>query len=54
MPIDQKVKDAVTAMVLQDLQAYFEEAAEAEDDVTLLDPDPAKRLRDFYQYKIPD
>jgi len=52
--IPPKISAEVAKHVLRDLQAYLEEAEEAEDDVTLKDPDVEKRVRDFYRYKKPD
>lgn len=50
MAIDQKVKDAVKAKVLEDLEYYIAQAEEQEDDETLGDPDMGKRLVDFYLF----
>lgn len=50
MEIDQKVKDAVRAKLLADLDEYFKEAQEMEDDQTLQGYHPKERLEDFYRY----
>ena len=51
MPIAQNVKDHVRLQVLADLEAYFKEAEEHEDDSTLDNPDVVKRTADFYIYQ---
>ena len=45
-----QVKKQVREQVLKDLDIYFEEAAEAEDEVTTNDPDIETRREDFYLY----
>lgn len=50
MQIDQKVKDAVRAKLLSDLDDYLRDAEEHEDEETLKD-DAGKRLSDFYLYR---
>lgn len=52
MAIDQKVKDAVRAKLLADLDEYFQEAEEHEDDVPPAESSSAAgRLDDFYLYQ---
>jgi hypothetical protein len=51
MPIPEKVRAAVKEKVLQDLEEYFGQAEEMEDEVTLQDPYMWNRLRDFYRFQ---